>query len=118
MSVHSEELARQALKEALLFISCNCGKGQKCAQTCTYSKIKKALKELNKESCDIDRDQLKEVGKDKDLITLDYAMVVEAAREQYCNDECEIDDGPLTSRGDRGCWVQAWVWVAYPEKEE
>lgn len=50
-----------------------------------------------------------------------YDEVVQAAREEYAapsDDDIEIDDNPMTSRGDVGCWVQAWVWVRYPEKEE
>lgn len=31
------------------------------------------------------------------------------------NDELEVDDYPLVSRGDKGCFVGAWVWVEYPE---
>lgn len=40
-----------------------------------------------------------------------------AAKDQYhCDGEVEIDDNAKTSRGsDRGCYVQAWVWVYWPE---
>lgn len=38
-----------------------------------------------------------------------------AAEAQHCNDECEIDDDAGTSRADTGTWVQAWVWVPYPD---
>lgn len=36
---------------------------------------------------------------------------INAARSNYCNDECEIDDKPLLSVGDEGVWVSAWVYV-------
>lgn len=44
---------------------------------------------------------------------------VEAAREKHHRDgECEVDADAKTSRGDsRGCYVQAWVWVYWPEVE-
>jgi hypothetical protein len=36
-----------------------------------------------------------------------------AARNIYAiNDETEIDDEPLLSRGDDGAFVSAWVWVS------
>lgn len=35
----------------------------------------------------------------------------ELAKEQYANDECEIDDNALVSVGDGGAFVQAWVYV-------
>lgn len=34
------------------------------------------------------------------------------------NDELEIDDYPLASESDDGCWVSAWVWVQAPETTE
>jgi hypothetical protein len=36
------------------------------------------------------------------------------ARDQYAlgsSDNIEIDDNALVSRGDEGCFVQAWVWL-------
>lgn len=47
----------------------------------------------------------------------DEAGTIQQAREEYASDECEIDDNPLTSRGDAGCWVSAWVWVCDGEDE-
>lgn len=41
------------------------------------------------------------------------AAYIQAAREQWTNDELEIDDNPTVSTGaDNGAWVAAWVWVA------
>ena len=42
-----------------------------------------------------------------------------AAKDQYhCDGEVEIDDNAKTSRGgDRGCYVQAWVWIYWPDAE-
>lgn len=33
------------------------------------------------------------------------------ARREYESDDIEIDPGCLTSRGDEGVWVQAWVFI-------
>lgn len=42
---------------------------------------------------------------------------IEEARNEYGNDECEIDDGAVsTSRSDDGLWVNAWVWLARSEE--
>jgi hypothetical protein len=44
---------------------------------------------------------------------------IEAARDNYAigsDDNIEIDDGALVSRGDEGCFVQAWVWLKYEEE--
>ena len=38
------------------------------------------------------------------------------ARE-LATDELEIDDEPMVSVGDRGVWVNAWVWVPAPAGE-
>jgi len=35
----------------------------------------------------------------------------DAAREEYANDDIEIDDCVMVSVGDGGVWVSAWVWV-------
>lgn len=43
---------------------------------------------------------------------------IERARNEYANDECEIDDEAGTSRSDEGTWVQAWVWLAAPTCED
>lgn len=37
---------------------------------------------------------------------------VETARQRWASDDLEIDDFPMTSRGEDGCWISAWVWVA------
>ena len=42
-----------------------------------------------------------------------YASEIEKAREKYATDEVEIDDDPVTSAGDEGVWVSAWVWMPY-----
>jgi hypothetical protein len=36
---------------------------------------------------------------------------IEQARWQYATNELEIDDKPLISESEGGCWVSAWVWV-------
>ncbi len=43
--------------------------------------------------------------------------LIEAARQQYADDDCEIDADATTSPGDGGTWVSAWVWVAGAEDE-
>jgi hypothetical protein len=48
------------------------------------------------------------------------AIATPAAREaasMYASNEIEIDDDAGTSPSDYGTWVQAWVWVEYPECE-
>lgn len=40
---------------------------------------------------------------------------IERAREKYGSDDIEIDNNALVSRGDGGCFVQAWVWLADEE---
>ena len=40
----------------------------------------------------------------------------EMARKEYGSDDCEIDNNAVVSRGDDGAFVQAWVWVRYPEE--
>lgn len=44
----------------------------------------------------------------------------ELAGQQYGREgECEIDDDAVISRGeDNGAYVQAWVWVEYPETQD
>jgi hypothetical protein len=52
------------------------------------------------------------------IITIADAALVEAARDRYAlgsSDSIEIDDGALTSVGDEGTWVQAWVWMEHEE---
>ena len=41
---------------------------------------------------------------------------IKRARE-LATDELEIDDEPMVSVGDRGVWVNAWVWVPAPAGE-
>ena len=38
---------------------------------------------------------------------------VTAAQEQV-DDDLEIDDTPMSSETDAGCWVSAWVWAPAP----
>lgn len=45
------------------------------------------------------------------------AELIAQARAMYASD-VEIDDDAVVSRGDDwGVYVQAWVWVPYPEPE-
>ena len=39
------------------------------------------------------------------------AQYREAARDEYGNDEIEIDDDAKVSPSEHGAFVQAWVWV-------
>ena len=44
---------------------------------------------------------------------------IEAARKAYAHgsdDNVEVDDDALVSRGEDGVWVQAWVWVRNTEE--
>ena len=41
---------------------------------------------------------------------------IQRARE-LATDELEIDDEPMVSVGDRGVWVNAWVWVPAGESQ-
>lgn len=36
---------------------------------------------------------------------------IEEARQRWAGNDLEIDDNPMTSRGEGGCWISAWVWV-------
>lgn len=40
-----------------------------------------------------------------------YAAEIATARDEYCNDDVEIDDDPRVSAAENGAWVMAWVWV-------
>ena len=40
-----------------------------------------------------------------------FADAIALAREDYANNEVEIDDDPVLSVSDEGVWVSAWVWV-------
>jgi hypothetical protein len=49
----------------------------------------------------------------------EYAGAIQQARDEYTDDELEIDDHPTVSAGgDPGVWVSAWVWVSIPEDED
>lgn len=41
--------------------------------------------------------------------------IIAKARDIYAMDNIEIDGDPPLSKADDGAWVQAWVWVKYPE---
>lgn len=43
-----------------------------------------------------------------------YDRAAIAAAQEAADDECEVDDVTITSRGDdeQGCFVLAWVWVS------
>lgn len=45
------------------------------------------------------------------------AGLIEMARDEYANDNVNIDEDALFSEADDGCWVQAWVWVEYPQED-
>lgn len=34
------------------------------------------------------------------------------------DDDLEMDDHPMRSEGDGGCWVSTWTWVLAPEVDE
>ena len=46
-------------------------------------------------------------------------QVIALAKKQYHNEgTLEIDEGATISRGaENGAYVQAWVWVEFPEKK-
>lgn len=43
--------------------------------------------------------------------------MIARAREEYANDDVEIDDDARLSEADEGCWVQAWVWLDKTDDE-
>lgn len=43
--------------------------------------------------------------------------VIQIAQERHQTDELEIDSDAGTSPSDEGTWVQAWVWLDYPDCE-
>lgn len=45
-------------------------------------------------------------------------LLIEAAREQYGSSEIEIDDQAMTSHGDGGIWVAAWLWIEDEEADD
>jgi hypothetical protein len=53
------------------------------------------------------------------VLELTDEEALKVAQDTYQIDgEIEIDSDAKTSRGsDRGCYVQAWVWVYWPEAE-
>jgi hypothetical protein len=54
-------------------------------------------------------------------LTVADGALIEAARDRYAlgsDDNIEIDDGALTSIGDEGTWVQAWVYMAHGDDED
>jgi hypothetical protein len=48
----------------------------------------------------------------------DRAMRNAAISEHCSDDEVEVDDKPCISASDQGTWVQAWVYVPNPEKDD
>lgn len=42
----------------------------------------------------------------------DEAAFVQAARDEYCDDDIEVDLNPMISRGDDGAFVNGWLWVS------
>ncbi len=46
------------------------------------------------------------------------AELIAQARAMYARDDVEIDDDAKVSSSDLGVYVQAWVWVPYPEPPE
>lgn len=49
---------------------------------------------------------------------VDLAYIAAARQDDRIDDECEIDDSPMTSRPDAdegGCWVAAWLWIRAAE---
>jgi hypothetical protein len=44
-------------------------------------------------------------------------IYIQKARDEYTDDELEIDDNPVVSHGDDGVWVSAWVWVSDEDVE-
>ena len=46
------------------------------------------------------------------------AELIAQARAMYASDDVEIDDDAKVSSSDLGVYVQAWVWVPYPEPPE
>lgn len=45
------------------------------------------------------------------------AELIKKARAMYASDDVEIDDDAKVSSSDLGVYVQAWVWVPYPEQD-
>lgn len=62
--------------------------------------------------------KLKEHAEDQARDAAAHGAEISKAREDYTNDDCEIDDAPMVSVGDSGVWVNAWVWVEKKDEEE
>jgi hypothetical protein len=48
----------------------------------------------------------------------EHRRLLARARADYevgSDDDIEIDEDAAVSKGEGGCWVAAWVWVAVPE---
>jgi hypothetical protein len=55
-------------------------------------------------------------SREQSLSDPQHAELVEVARDLTAyRDETEVDDDAALSRGDDGCWVQAWIWVSHDE---
>jgi len=55
------------------------------------------------------------------LRELTYGELLASAKEQaagYDENDVGFDDLPAISRGEDGAWVQAWIWVRYPDAPE
>ena len=48
----------------------------------------------------------------------DLRHYADRANEIYANDDIEIDDDPIYSPNDTGCWVGAWVFVRNEERDD
>lgn len=66
----------------------------------------------------LDQATVLEAMHDADPHVKDHDGAIDAARSNYCDDECEIDDKPLLSIADDGVWVSAWVWVYTGDMED
>lgn len=45
----------------------------------------------------------------------DSEELIRIARQEYGNNECEIDNDCEFSENDEGCWVGAWVFVSHED---
>lgn len=67
---------------------------------------------------------IRELGIHLDEIRADrrlHAEAISRALVQYAmpsDDDIEIDDEPMTSAGEGGIWVQAWLWIPTPQATE
>lgn len=48
----------------------------------------------------------------------DHAGAIQQARDDYTNDDIEIDDNPPVAVADNGVWVAAWVWVQNEDDDD